>query len=105
MLGAWQILYAAGADVVLVAHDHDYERFAPLDDHGKLDRMRGVRQFVVGTGGAKLTPFRFRSSNSDGGSNSVHGVLKLVLKETGYKWKFLPVTPGGFTDRGASLCH
>lgn len=101
----WQILFDAGADVVLAAHDHNYERFAPLDAHGRLDRARGMRQFVVGTGGGKLTPFRFRRINSAGGSNSTHGVLKLELKETGYEWEFLPATPGGFSDRGAALCH
>jgi acid phosphatase type 7 len=105
MQDAWRILFEAGADVVLVSHDHNYERFAPLDGHGRLNRLRGMRQFVVGTGGATLTPFRFRRPNSEGGSNSVHGVLKLVLKESGYEWEFLPVEPDGFTDRGASLCH
>jgi hypothetical protein len=105
MQDAWQILADAGADVALVAHDHNYERFAPMDAHGRPDPTRGMRQFVVGTGGAKLTPFRFRRPNSDGGSNSTHGVLKLVLKEAGYEWEFLPVTPDGFTDRGASFCN
>lgn len=105
MHDAWQILFAAGADMILVAHDHDYERFAPLNDQGKLDRAQGMRQFVVGTGGATLTPFRFRRPDSEGGSNSVHGVLKLVLKKNGYEWEFLPTVPGGFTDRGASFCH
>jgi hypothetical protein len=105
MQEAWQILVAAGADLVLVSHDHDYERFAPMNAHGELDRVRGMRQFVVGTGGATLTPFRFRRPNSERGSNSTHGVLKFLLKETGYEWGFLPVTPDGFTDRGASLCN
>jgi hypothetical protein len=105
MQEAWQILSDAGADLVLAAHDHDYERFAPLNHHGRPDNARGMRQFVVGTGGARLTPFRFRRPYSAGGSNATHGVLKLVLKETGYAWEFLPVTPGAFRDDGASLCH
>jgi hypothetical protein len=105
MQDVWQVLVAAGVDVVLVAHDHDYERFAPMDGHGKIDRKLGVRQFVVGTGGATLTPFRFRRPGSEGGSNATHGVLKLVLKEAGYEWQFLAVTSDTFTDRGASFCH
>lgn len=105
MQDIWQVLAAAGADVVLVAHDHDYERFASQGGNGQLDKMRGIRQFVVGTGGAKLTPFRLRRPNSEVGDNSTHGVLKLVLKETGYEWEFLPVTQDGFTDRGMALCH
>jgi hypothetical protein len=105
MQDAWKILADAGADVVLVAHDHDYERFVPMNADGKPDGARGIRQFVVGTGGAALTPFRFRRPNSEGGSNATHGVLKLVLKETGYEWEFLPTVQGSFKDRGASLCN
>ncbi|MCP6768890.1 metallophosphoesterase, partial [Klebsiella pneumoniae] len=50
----WDALYAAGADVVVNGHDHDYERFAPQDPSGNLDRDRGILEFVVGTGGAEL---------------------------------------------------
>ena len=65
----WQALYAAGADVVVNGHDHDYERFAPQDPDGREDRERGIREFVVGTGGAPLceastTPSRTASSAS-----------------------------------------
>lgn len=101
----WQALAAAGADVALAGHDHDYERFAPQDAHGRRDDAHGIRQFVVGTGGAKLTPFRLERPNSEVRDNSTHGVLKLVLKDTGYEWEFLPTVPGGFTDRGTTLCH
>jgi hypothetical protein len=105
MQDIWETLHAAGADVVLAAHDHDYERFFPLDAHGKRDDKRGIRQFVVGTGGATLTPFRFRRPGSAGGSNTANGVLKLVLKKTGYEWEFLPATPNTFRDRGTALCR
>ena len=47
----WQDLYAANADVVLVAHFHAYERFAPQDPSGAPDTPRGIREFIVGTGG------------------------------------------------------
>ena len=50
----WQPLYAAGADLVINGHDHDYERFAPQDSEGHEDTARGIREFVVGTGGAEL---------------------------------------------------
>jgi hypothetical protein len=101
----WQALEAAGADVVLVSHDHDYERFARQDSSGRLDEQRGMRSFVVGTGGARLTRFLFRKANSEVTDNSTHGVLRMTLKETGYEWAFLPVAGGGFSDRGATLCH
>ena len=105
MQDAWAMLYAAGAEVVLASHDHNYERFSPQDAEGQQDDERGIRQFVVGTGGAKLTPLRLRRFNSEVSDNSTHGVLKLVLKEAGYEWEFLPVEKEGFTDRGAALCH
>jgi hypothetical protein len=57
MRDAWRLLQDAGAELVLSGHDHDYERFAPQDADNHLDRARGMRQFVVGTGGAYPTPF------------------------------------------------
>lgn len=102
---AWKILVAHGADVVLSAHDHDYERFAPIDGEGNADDARGMRSFVVGTGGAYLTPFRFPQKHSEIADNTTHGVLKLVLKPTGYEWEFLPTEEGGFTDRGSAWCN
>lgn len=102
---AWKMLANAGAELVLASHDHDYERFAPQNAEGERDTERGIRQFVVGTGGAKLTPFRFRKLNSEASDNLAHGVLKLVLKDAGYEWEFLPTVAGSFSDRGMALCH
>lgn len=100
----WKTLAQSGADVVLAAHDHDYERFAPLDGDGNPDDKAGMRSFVVGTGGAHLTPMRFPHAHSEASTNSTNGVLRMVLKTTGYEWEFLPVKEGGFQDRGAGLC-
>jgi hypothetical protein len=105
MRQVWQVLEDAGAELVLSGHDHDYERFAPQDADGKRDDVRGMRQFVVGTGGARLTPMRFGKPNSERSSNGTHGVLKLWLKDGGYEWEFMPVTEGVVSDRGAALCH
>jgi hypothetical protein len=104
----WQLLADAGVDVALNGHDHDYERFAPQDGAGRHDEAHGLRAFIVGTGGAQLTPFLFTSANSERRDNSTHGVLKLVLRDDGYEWQFLGV--GGhvgdnFQDRGAARCH
>lgn len=104
MTDVWQMLQAANADVVLVGHDHNYERFAPQDANARRDDLHGIREFVVGTGGAKLEPILSRKPNSEVSDNSTHGVLRMVLKDTGYEWQFLPVAGGSFTDRGAALC-
>lgn len=102
---AWKMLSTAGAEVVLSSHDHNYERFVPLDGNGQRDEQSGMRQFVVGTGGAKLTPLLWRNPESSVVNNSTHGVLKMVLKDAGYEWEFLPVKQGGFSDSGTALCH
>lgn len=101
----WRLLAEAGVDVVLSSHDHNYERMAPKNADGKRDDTKGMRSFIIGTGGAKLTLLRFRSLDSEVVDNTTHGVLKLNLKQQGYEWEFLPVKKDGFTDTGASLCH
>ena len=73
----WQALYEAGAEIVINGHDHDYERFAPQDPNGKADPARGIREFVVGTGGRGLRPFTRPLPNSEVRSADAFGVLIL----------------------------
>jgi calcineurin-like phosphoesterase family protein len=101
----WRDLYAAGADVVLVGHDHHYERFAPQDPDGVADPGRGIREFVVGTGGAPLRPVLRRAANSELVRDDTQGVLKLSLYEDRFEWEFIPVAGKTFSDRGTSPCH
>ena len=110
MRDAWALLYAAGAELVLSGHDHDYERFAPQDANGVLDRARGMRQFVVGTGGAYATPFLLTVKHSEARDASRNGVLRLRLREDGYDWEFLEATPPSLPnasppDHGSAACH
>jgi acid phosphatase type 7 len=98
----WQILYETGAEVVLSAHDHSYERFAPQNPDGIPDGPNGIRQFVVGTGGAKPYPFVNVRTNSEVRMSTI-GVLKLTLSVAGYAWEFVSVNGGG--DFGTGTCH
>jgi acid phosphatase type 7 len=100
----WQALYAAGADVVINGHDHDYERFKPQDPAGNEDRVRGIREFVVGTGGSELRPFNAAKPNSELRAPMTNGALKLDLHPDTYDWRFIP-TEGDFSDSGSALCH
>jgi len=100
----WQALYTAGADLVINGHDHDYERFAAQDPDGRADGSRGIREFVVGTGGAALRPFSTIAANSELRAAVTHGVLRLVLHPTSYDWTFVP-TIGEFGDSGSGPCH
>lgn len=100
----WRLLYDAGAELVLVGHDHHYQRWAPQDADGKKD-ARGIREFVVGTGGkgtneGTRTPSNLELTNSDS-----LGVLELRLKLDGYSWQFRAVPGAPLSDSGSESCH
>jgi hypothetical protein len=101
----WHDLYEAGAEIVVNGHDHDYERFAPQDPEGRLDQTKGIREFVVGTGGRHLRPFKTSLANSEVRDSATHGVLKLTLRPDGYDWEFIPVAGMTFRDSGSGACH
>ncbi len=93
----WRALYAAGADVVINGHDHDYERFAPQEPDGDRN-TDGIREFVVGTGGAERRPFGTIKANSQVRNATTFGVLKLTLHATSYDWTFVPQAGKTFSD-------
>jgi hypothetical protein len=103
----WDALYEAGADVFVSAKDHWYERYAPSDPVGNIDEARGIRQFVVGTGGR--TRWNVEATNAapnvEVRDASTWGVLKFTLNADNYAWEFVPTVPGGFTDSGTTQCH
>jgi hypothetical protein len=105
MRPTWDALYAANAELVLSGHDHDYERFAPQKPDGTLDSSRGIREFVVGTGGKELRSFATFKANSEMRNANTYGVLKLTLHPTSYEWNFVPVAGRTFTDSGTTSCH
>jgi len=100
----YQALYDAGADVVLTAHNHHYERFGPLDPTGRSDTARGLRQFVVGTGGKNVEAFKTVHAGSEVRSKTF-GVLGLTLRPGGYDWRFHAVAGSTFSDAGSGTCH
>jgi hypothetical protein len=97
-------LYAANADVVVNAHDHNYQRYAPLTPTGVRDSVRGIREFVVGTGGRSHYGLRADSRREAADSTSF-GVLKLTLRAGSYDWQFIPEAGRTFTDSGSTSCH
>ncbi len=106
MKPTWEALYAANADVVVNGHDPIYERFGPQDPNGVADSERGIREFVVGTGGVQLFhPLGKIKPNSKVLNYHTYGVLKLSLRSTGYDWEFVPVEGETFTDSGSARCH
>jgi hypothetical protein len=112
MRPAWQVLYDAEADVVLSAHEHNYERFAPQDPSGRLDRERGIREFVVGTGGSSHYGFGRILETSEARNAETFGVLVLTLRPASFDWVFVPVgsrlnrnDERSFPDSGSADCH
>jgi acid phosphatase type 7 len=101
----WKILYQNNVEIVLNGHDHHYERFAPQSPEGKEDAVKGIRQFVVGTGGKNHYKSDNVQPNSEIRNSETHGVLKLTLRKNSYDWKFEPIAGQTFTDSGSSDCH
>ncbi len=102
----WTALYAAGADLIVNGHDHDYERFAPQTPSGALDPVTGIREIVVGTGGKSLRIFRPTiAANSEVRNSRTYGVLELDLAPGSFTWRFIPIAGQTFTDSGSGVCH
>lgn len=100
----WDALNAAGAELVINGHDHDYERFAPQTPTGAA-AANGIREIIAGTGGAGLRPIASKQPNSEVFNGTTNGVLKLTLSPTGYRWEFVPTAGASFRDSGTGSCH
>jgi acid phosphatase type 7 len=129
----WRLLYDHGTDLILNGHDHLYARYRPLDPSGNYDPRRGIREFIVGTGGETLDTVvnttvtsgtgetnmedpgghtNFNALNLEAATGNYWGVMGLTLHRNGYAWDFesaleLPgaTTPGTYSDKGKGSCH
>lgn len=100
----WALLHRHGVSVVVTGHDHIYERFAPMNEHGAHDPVRGIRSFIAGTGGARHYAVQQRIALSEVANGETWGVLKLTLNADQYAWDFLPVASQVFSDSGSAQC-
>ena len=101
----WQALYDYNADVVVVGHDHNYQRFARQTPSGAPDPVRGIREFVAGTGGRSHYSFSTPIANTEAYNTDTWGVLKLTLDAASYSWEFIPIAGGTYRDSGTGACH
>jgi acid phosphatase type 7 len=123
----WQVLYENGADLVLNGHDHLYARYRPLDPSGNSDPKKGIREFIVGTGGETLDAVvttntttadptgnpNFNAQNLEAATGQFWGVMRLTLNQNGYEWDFesalkdpaQPTGPATYSDKGVGSCH
>jgi len=101
----WTMLYDRGADVILSAHVHRYERFAPITPGG-VRSEDGIRQFIVGTGGApSALQHGENDPNMEVKKRGTPGVLRLDLRAGSYSWEFVPIPGETFTDSGIDQCR
>jgi hypothetical protein len=109
----WQLLYQQGADIILNGHDHVYARYAPIDPNGNADPAKGIREFIVGTGGEDLdtltkTP---SSTNIQASTDKYYGTIKLQLNQRSYDWEFKSALAAAgapapsYSDTGSGQCH
>jgi hypothetical protein len=99
----WDLLYQRNVDLVVSAHDHLYERFAPQDASQRSDPARGIRLFISGGGGAP--PYqRARQALRSELMISTSGVLRLKLDNALYEWEYVGAH-GNVLDRGLNICH
>ena len=101
----FQALYDYNADVLIQGHNHNYERFAPMNPSGQVDTVRGIRSFVNGAGGRSHYSFNGVAANSEARNSDTYGVLKFVLKANSYDWEFIPEAGKTFRDSGSGTCH
>lgn len=101
----WQLLYNDGAEVVLAGHDHNYQRYAPQTPAGGRDDARGIREFVVGTGGKTHYAVDPAGTNRQVANGDTFGVLTLTLRAGAYDWRFVPEAGKTFSDSGSDSCH
>lgn len=100
----WDALSAVKADVVVNGHEHSYERFAKMRASGSAD-PNGIRQFVVGTGGAASLGFGSPKPHSEVRLTNIKGVIKFSLRNNGYDWTFVPSTTTELGDAGSDICN
>jgi len=100
-------MYQYGVDFMVSAKDKLYARFAPVNPKdGTPDATKGLRQFIVGTGGRSFdSPIEKAPATREAQIGNQWGVLKLTLKANSYDWEFIPTTAGGATDKGTATCH
>lgn len=106
----WDLLVKHRADLLLNGHDHVYERFARMTGSGvACSTCTGIRQFVVGTGGANPDrASRAPIAGSQARAGGLDGVLALTLKTDGYAWRMVKAdgtVDGAVIDSGTQAVN
>jgi len=101
----WEDLIAAGADIVVNGHEHNYQRYGKQDATGQTT-SDGIREFVVGTGGkSHYGLLEEKDPNYETGNTTEFGVLLLHLANDSYSWEFVAVSGAVLDAGGPVLCN
>jgi hypothetical protein len=98
-----QALYDANADIILNGHDHNYERFYPLNPSGVRDNVRGITQIVSGLGGRSTRPVTPRATTAASNASS-YGYSRLVLRDGSADVSYRSAV-GSYSDSTKVTCH
>lgn len=100
----WDALYAARADLVLVGHDHNYQRYGKMNPN-QTAAADGIRQVLVGTGGRRFYGISGSHALLEASNDNTYGVLKLTLTANGYTGDFVPRAGSTYTDHFTGTCN
>ena len=101
----WDALYEFRVDLVLNGHDHVYERFAPQTP-AQVPDARGIRAFVIGTGGAASYGFRsVPEPNSVVRTSGQFGLVRFDLRLGEYTWQTIAAAGSTLNDAGSARCN
>jgi hypothetical protein len=101
----WSLLAQYGVTMVLNGHDHDYQRWVPLDGTGQPSPT-GITEFVVGSAGhgiQTITKTDNRVAYSNDTAPAAFGVLVLQLSQSSASFTYQN-TNGSALDSGIIPC-
>jgi hypothetical protein len=110
-----QAEYTAGVDIQINGHDHDYQRFHPIDPNGVQDNTNGITTFVAGIGGqdtrtgsqesiAQAASAVYLDTFPPDSSHAI-GVIQFILHATSADYTLYDANNGSILDQGTVLCH
>jgi chitodextrinase len=105
MSDIWSLMAQYGVSVVLNGHDHDYQRWVPLDGNGNPSPT-GITEFVAGGAGHGLQTIAgsdYRVAFSDDLNPEAFGVLKMILNPAGVNYEYIN-SSGVTLDSGVVSC-
>ena len=105
MSDIWALMAQYGVSIALTGHDHNYQRWVPLDANGQPSPT-GITEFVNGAGGHGVRPFVTSDSRVAYSNDTVPtalGVLLFQLNTDGINFSYVN-TNGDILDSGVVPC-